>query len=248
MPVPFLILSKEMSCVLHIAVCDPNTGHRAALCDALAKLLFDGADYRFSCFSSGDALLEQQGQEIAFQLVFLEIRLEGPLNGLETAEQLRYRSPGTDIIFLTGAAEYIGAGYRYHAFDFLVKPVSMARLQETVGRYLEERLRRPSDFLNVSIQRRSVQLPLHQIYYLESQRRKIIAHMVEDQVEFYGRLDALEELLGPSGFLRCHQSYLVNLRYIRQLGSSSLTLPHNCSLPVSRPYLKSLRSALEPEA
>ena len=195
--------------MLHIAVCDPNTGHRAALCDALAKLLFDGADYRFSCFSSGDALLEQQGQEIAFQLVFLEIRLEGPLNGLETAEQLRYRSPGTDIIFLTGAAEYIGAGYRYH---------------------------------------RSVQLPLHQIYYLESQRRKIIAHMVEDQVEFYGRLDALEELLGPSGFLRCHQSYLVNLRYIRQLGSSSLTLPHNCSLPVSRPYLKSLRSALEPEA
>lgn len=230
--------------MLHIAVCDPNTSHRAALCDAMEKLLFDGADYRFTCFSSGEALLEARGD--GFQLVFLEIHLEGTLNGLQTAEQLRYRGPGTDIIFLTGAAEYIGAGYRYHAFDFLIKPVSMARLQETVGRYLEERLRRPADFLNVSIQRRSVQLPLHQIFYLESQRRKIVAHMGAEQVEFYGRLDQLEELLAPSGFIRCHQSYLVNLQYIRQLDSTSLTLPQGVSLPVSRPYLKRLRAALEP--
>lgn len=232
--------------MLHIAVCDPNAGHRAALCDALSKLLFDSGDYRFACFPSGEALLEQQGRENVFQLVFLEIRLAGSLNGLETAGQLRYRAPNTDIIFLTGAAEYIGAGYRYHAFDFLVKPVPMARLQETVGRYLEERLRHPADFLNVSIQRRSVQLPLRQIYYLESQRRKVAAHMVEGTVEFYARLDELEQMLSPSGFLRCHQSYLVNLQYIRQLDSTGLTLSRGISLPVSRPYLKDLRSALEP--
>lgn len=233
--------------MLHIAVCDPNASHRAALCDALEKLLFDSGDCRFACFSSGEALLEKQGAADSFQLVFLEIRLEGALNGLETAGRLRYRSPNTDIIFLTRAAEYIGAGYRYHAFDFLVKPVPMARLQETVGRYLEERLRRPADFLNVSIQRRSVQLPLHQIYYLESKRRKIVVHLREETVEFYGRLDQLEELLAPSGFIRCHQSYLVNLSYIRQMDSTSLTLTQGCSLPVSRPYLKSLRSALEPD-
>lgn len=232
--------------MLHIAVCDPNAGHRAALCDALEKLLFDSGDYRFACFSSGEALLERQGEADAFQLVFLEIRLEGALNGLETAGRLRYRSPNTDIIFLTGAAEYIGAGYRYHAFDFLVKPVPLARLQETVGRYVEERLRRPADFLSVSIQRRSIQLPLHQISHLESQRRKIVAHLGEEQVEFYGRLDQLEELLIPSGFLRCHQSYLVNLQYIRQLDSTSLALARGCSLPISRPYLKQLRAALEP--
>lgn len=232
--------------MLHIAVCDPNAGHRAALCDALAKLLFERAEYRFSCFSSGEELLERQGREAAFQLVFLEIRLGGTLNGLETAGQLCYRFPGTDIIFLTGAGEYIGAGYRYHAFDFLVKPVSLARLQETVSRYLEERLRHGADFLNVSIQRRSVQLPLRQIYYLESRRRKVAAHMVEGTVEFYARLDELEQMLSPSGFLRCHQSYLVNLQYIRQLDSTGLTLSRGISLPVSRPYLKNLRSALEP--
>ena len=189
--------------MLHIAVCDPNAGHRAALCDALAKLLFDTVDYRFACFAGGEELLAALEGGAACQLVFLEVRLGGALNGLETAGLLRYRAPQADIIFLTRLAEHIGDGYRYHAFDFLIKPVPMARLQETVDRYLEERRQRPADYLKVSIQRRSVQLPLRQILCLESRRRKVVAHMTGDQVVFYGRLDALEKLLAPSGFLRC---------------------------------------------
>ena len=77
-------------------------------------------------------------------------------------------------------------------------------------------------------------------------RRKVVAHMADDRVEFYGRLDALEELLASSGFLRCHQSYLVNKRYIRQLDGTSLTLANGVALPVSRPHLKDLRTALQP--
>ena len=220
-----------MTGVLHIAVCDPNAGHRAALCDALAKLLFDTVDYRFACFASGEELLTALEGGAACQLVFLEVRLGGALNGLETAGLLRYRAPQADIIFLTRLAEHIGDGYRYHAVD----------------RYLEERRQRPADYLKVSIQRRSVQLPLRQILCLESRRRKVVAHMTGDQVVFYGRLDALEELLAPSGFLRCHQSYLVNKRYIRQLDSTSLTLAGGAALPVSRPHLKALRALLQPQ-
>ena len=234
--------------MLDIAVCDPNAGHRAALCRALDKLLFEQADCRFACFAGGEELLAAQGRTADFQLVFLEIRLAGALNGLETARLLRYRAPATDVIFLTAAAEHIGDGYRCHAFDFLIKPVPLARLQDTVARYLEERARRPADFLNVSVQRRRVQLPLPQILCLESRRRKVVAYMTADRVEFYGRLDALEQLLAPSGFVRCHQCYLVNRAYIRRLDSASLTLAGGAVLPVSRPHLKALRAALEPPA
>lgn len=240
------ILDEEELHMLHIAVCDPNEVQRAALCDALSKLLFDAVEYSFDCFGSGEELLKPQNNPAAFQLVFLEIRLSGSLNGLETAAQLKYCAPDTDLIFLTESAEYIGAGYRYHAFDFLIKPVSLTRLQDTVGRYLEERIQHPADFLNVSIQRRSIQLPLYQIYYLESQRRKIIAHMVQDTVEFYGRMDQLEQLLASSGFVRCHQSYLANSHHIRQVSSGWLMLSDHTTLSVSRTYLKELRAALEP--
>lgn len=229
--------------MLSIAICDPNKIHRQTLADALTKLLFDAADCHFFFFPDGEKLMAAAKDAPGFQLLFLEIHLPG-ISGLEVAGQFRNIAPDTDIIFLTAAAEYVTAGYRYHAFDFLIKPVPMARLQEVVERYLEERTRRPADFLRISIQRSSVQLPLHQILYLESQRRKIIAHMWEGTREFYERLDHLEQLLDNSGFLRCHQSYLLNSDYIRRLNSTSVLLADQTELPVSRTYLQSLRTRL----
>ena len=233
--------------MLQIAVCDPSRTHRAAFCAALERLFFDTTEYAFSCFSSGEELLSVRTGGAFFQLVFLEIHLGGSLSGLETAARLRCLFPETDLIFLTDAAEYLTEGYRYHAFDFLVKPVSLARLQDVVGRYLEERRQRPADFLNVRIQRCTVQLPLAQIYYLESQRRKIVAHMWESNVEFYDRLDHLEELLAPSGFLRCHQSYLLNPRYIRQLNGTCAVLADGSRLPVSRNCFRKLKDPACPQ-
>ena len=234
--------------MLQIAICDPNILHRNAFCDTLAKLLFDAADYSFSCFGSAKDLLARQDAAAFFQLVFLEIHLDGPMNGLEAADRIRILSPDTDIIFLTDAAEYVTEGYRYHAFDFLIKPVPLARLQDVVSRYLSERRKRPADFLNVTIQRCSIQLPLYQIYYLESQLRKIIAHTWENTTEFYDRLDHLEALLCDSGFVRCHQSYLVNSRHIRQLSTGAIVLADGTELPVSRTYFKKLKALLQPEA
>ena len=230
--------------MLQIAVCDLYIFHRVIFCVFLSKLLFDSGDYHLTCFSSGRKLLALEKQTSLFHLVFLEIHFPDGMSGLETAGQLRYLSPDTDIIFLTDAAEYVTEGYRYHAFDFLIKPVSLARLQDVIGRYLNERWKRPADFLNVTVQRCSIQLPLSHIFYLESFRRKIIAHMWEETTEFYEKLDHLEELLADSGFIRCHQSYLVNSRHLRQLGGSTVLLSDGTSLPVSRTHYKHLKNIL----
>lgn len=227
--------------LLKIAVCDPKKAHRDALCDALAKLLFDSTEYRFEFFSKGEELVSRRD----FQLVFLEIALDGDMNGFETAGKIKYISPETDIIFLTEFGEYIGEGYRYHAFDFLIKPVPMGKLQDTVERYLAEKRKRPADFLSVTANRENIRLPLRDIYFLESQKRKVTARTAEGDAEFYARLDDLENVLKDSGFVRCHQSYLVNARYIRRVNSSELELMGGLRLPVSRTHIKNIKVALE---
>ena len=68
--------------------------------------------------------------------------------------------------------------------------------------------------------------------------------MVESPLAFYGRLDPLEQALAGAGFLRCHQSYLVNRRHIRRLEGNRLSLANGMELPVSRTYLRGLREAL----
>ena len=56
--------------MLQIAICDPNILHRNAFCDTLAKLLFDAADYSFSCFGSAEDLLARQDPPPSFSWYF----------------------------------------------------------------------------------------------------------------------------------------------------------------------------------
>lgn len=227
--------------MLQVAICDPNLAERHVLCQELEKLLFDRVDYRLVPFDSREDLLDQLAGTAPFQLIFLEV---SPLAGMEAAAKIRESAPQADLILLGSHVCHLAEGYRYHAFDVLLKPLHPARLQEVVGRYLQERERRDADFLTVRIQRCNVRLPLCQIYYLESKQRKVVVHMVESPLAFYGRLDPLEQALAGAGFLRCHQSYLVNRRHIRRLEGNRLSLANGMELPVSRTYLRGLREAL----
>ncbi len=228
--------------MIRVAIVDGNKQHYKVLANALGKMLFEVDDYEIEYYRCGEDLLLQNALS-SIQLIFLEIHLPG-MNGLETARQIRLADKKVDLIFCTEAAEYIGEGYRYHAFDFLIKPFSMGRLQDVMGRYIEERHYRPMDFLNITIQRNTIQLPIHQIIYLESALRKIIVHMPKDDIEFYGKLNTIEELLPPASFIRCHQSYLVNRQYVQQINSQKLVLIGGEELPVSRSYLKKMQQAL----
>lgn len=230
--------------MLNIAICDPNKAHRETLKEALGKLLFDAVEYTFYDFENSQALRNACLTAPCFQLAFFEIHL-GDGNGLYLAEELKKSFTQIDVIFLTDAAEFIGDGYRCHAFDFLIKPVSFGRLQDTVSRYLEERKQRPVDFLNVCIKRSQIQIPLYQILYLESQKRKILIHLPDQTLEYYDKLDRLEEMLSGSGFIRCHQSYLCNLRCVQKISSTSLMMLDHTELPISRAHLNALRDALK---
>ena len=56
-----------------------------------------------------------------------------------------------------------------------------------------------------------------------------------------------EELLTDYGFIRCHQSFLVNLQYVKSLKKSdgdSLLLHNNIELPVSRAKKDAVKKAL----
>ena len=71
------------------------------------------------------------------------------------------------------------------------------------------------------------------INYIMSDKRKITVHSTRGEHSFYCKLDEIENMLG-SGFLRCHQSFIVNMQKIKTFVDDGLLLYDESFIPVSR--------------
>lgn len=79
-------------------------------------------------------------------------------------------------------------------------------------------------------------LQTEEIIYIETSRHKNIFHTVEKTYNIYRKMDEIEAAMEGMGFLRCHQSFLVNMRYIRKISSyvMILTTGQELSVPKAR--------------
>ena len=79
-------------------------------------------------------------------------------------------------------------------------------------------------------------IQLNHIIYFVSEGRCIRLVTKTDSDSFYGRLCDLEESLAVKNcrFIRIHQSYLVNIRYISSYDRKTVTLTDGSILPISK--------------
>lgn len=78
------------------------------------------------------------------------------------------------------------------------------------------------------------------IVYVQTEGHRNIFHVCEDgrrlQYRLYRKLDEIEEILVPYGFVRCHRSCLVNIRYVKKISNylMELTTGEVFTVPRSR--------------
>jgi len=102
--------------------------------DRLRQLLSSAEDITFVAEAeNGDQALEKI-LETQPDLVFLDIHMPGR-SGLEVAASLQ--APRPKIIFCTAFDQYAIEAFELHAVDYLLKPVSRARLAQSVDRVRE---------------------------------------------------------------------------------------------------------------
>lgn len=66
-------------------------------------------------------------------------------------------------------------------------------------------------------------IEVEKIKYIESNKRVVIIYEEDLKRRIYGKLDEIEEMLS-SNFVRCHQSYIVNLEHVRELNTHEFVL------------------------
>lgn len=229
--------------MIRIGICDDIEAHRKKIQDLVMHAIFSYDDVEFISFLSGQQVIDQiEEKNFLCDLLFMDINMP-QINGLETAKYIREHQVDVDIIFVTVSTEHVFDGYTYRAFSYLLKPVNISRLEEEIGRYMSERFS-SSNCLHVTINNRKEKIYLNDVYYFEGDGRKIRSHQKGEKQEFYAKMGDLEQKLAPYQFIRCHQSYLVNKKYIEGSTRTELRIAGEI-LPISRKYQENVRSCLE---
>lgn len=229
--------------MLQISICDDDKEQQKKIYEMVSREVFAYDDAKFVYFSSGEQLIDAIKKDgFSSDLLFLDINMEGK-NGLQVAEYIRQNNIDTDIIFVTVSTEHVFDGYTYNAFSYIVKPVLQERLEKELKRYMENKFSH-SNCLHVTINNRRERILLDQVLYFEGEARKIHAHQQEESQTFYAKVGDLEETLSGHNFIRCHQSYLVNKKYITRCTRNEIYLGTE-KIPVSRKYLEQVREYMK---
>ncbi|MEO6963535.1 MAG: LytTR family DNA-binding domain-containing protein [Puia sp.] len=162
-------------------------------------------------------------------VIFLDIEMPR-MSGFKMLEQMD--DIDFEIIFITAYNHYAINAIRISAFDYLVKPVAIEDLQQTVGRleqFTVKKYRERADILkrnlaNPKTQEDQMAIPtqeglefiqIKQIIRIESSSNYSKLVLQNGKTLLVTRqLKDFEELLEDYRFYRIHHSHLINLNYI----------------------------------
>lgn len=166
-------------------------------------------------------------------LLLLDIEMEGT-NGMELAKKLREAGDNLPIVFITGFADYMSEGYDVEALHYLLKPLDQAKFGRVLDRYADRR-GSGKDGIVADTENGSMHICVSEIMYLEAFGHSSRLYMRDGQtIDCRAGIGELRARLAEEEFVSCHRSYIVNLRYVRTIGRTELTLDDGRTAPVSR--------------
>lgn len=231
--------------MIYVGICDDEREQRELMADMVSKSLFPYDDVEFSYYNSGDEVVDAiEMERMQCELLLLDIRMPGT-DGLKTAAYIREHQVDVDIIFVTVSTEHVFDGYTYQAFSYLLKPLRYERIAEEIVRYMKLK-QKGTDYLHVQIGKKKVQIFLNRVLYFATEGRKIVVYQrgENEKVSFYAKMNDLQETLKNMDFLRIHQSYLVNVKYVKSFSRTEMAVGGD-SIPIARRYIEAVRKRLD---
>ena len=193
-----------------------------------------GADgFRIKCFEKPEKLLEHvKRYPDRADIVFLDLGYHKGKE-LEIAREVHRAQHRVQLVFTSRKGFFRPEIYEVPHVYYLDKPIRPHLTALALERARNNMEENKSGFLPVTVQKHRVLIRIKDILYLEKNLRKILIHTKRQQYEIYGRFSELESYL-KEDFLQCHQSYMVNLNWIKRLEDHMIYLNDEQGIPVSQ--------------
>lgn len=219
---------------------------RIAVCDdcmedvlALKKYL---EEHEVSIYSGADSLLmDIEKKRIQYDLYLLDIFMEESMNGIELAGRLRRVQEEAVICFISTSDDFYREAYDLYAVQYLIKPVQEKDLEKLLSKVQKLLTRDSEKKLVYSWWGKGGAIPYGKIRYISSKGHTLSICCTDGNTqESIGKLNDLEHQVCGDIFIRCHQSFIVNMYHVDGLNGTDLIVGGE-RIPVSRRYYDEVR-------
>ncbi|WP_108651788.1 LytR/AlgR family response regulator transcription factor [Dongshaea marina] len=197
-------------------------------------------------------------QDHKVDLVFLDINIPS-IDGMMLAKTIAKFAEKPLIIFTTAYKEFAVDAFEVDAFDYILKPFNEERICAVLQKIEARQLIRNQPGLpgaptvttiNLYRDGRILVTEVAEINYAVADEKQTLVFTANGQFSVPMSISELVEQLPAESFFRCHRSYCINLRKIKEItpwvNSTYLLKLYDESreIPVSRSNLKQFRQLL----
>lgn len=214
--------------MVKIAICDDMERDRGRIIDHIQKY-FQKNPYNFQIFEfykGHQIIADYMDEYMQYDLIFLDIFMKDD-NGIDVAKTIRKYSNDVKIIFMSTSSEFALESYDVFAYSYILKPVDEAKVEFLMDKYMRES-QETQKKLTVTIKGKITSIAYADIVYIESKNTAIIIHKKnEETIKIYDKLSNIEKKLNNRRFLRCHQSYIINMDYVNCVDTEFKTITND---------------------
>lgn len=163
------------------------------------------------------------------EVIFLDIEINGG-SGLECAKIIADLDPKVKIIFATAHAEYMPNAFEVYAFDYLVKPFNVERVNNTLERvrtlYEAKEVKEMDKVVKYEkgLEKLLVKgkesmsfVDIKEIVLVQRENSSTVIYTTKDTFTTSASLSDIEMKLDKDQFMRSHKSYIINLSQVTKI-------------------------------
>ena len=147
-------------------------------------------------------------------VLFLDIDLNSNISGFDIAKIIRKNNKNCYLIFISAFSQYSLNTFKYKTFDFITKPFDKSRIEECINRLFEDIYGNPRKY--IKIDNKNTIIDESEIEFIQRDGMKIVFHTKSRDYMIYSSFNKIENRL-PSNFIRCHKSFIANIKNISKI-------------------------------
>ncbi|MEG0805283.1 MAG: LytTR family DNA-binding domain-containing protein [Lachnospiraceae bacterium] len=218
--------------MIRIATCDDSMIDQNILKKMVNEIIKDrDLGCEITTYTNGEQLLESYhpGQ---FDLIFMDIYMKD-INGIETARRIREIDVEVEVVFCTSSSEFLLAGYDLFALGYLLKPFKRGKLVAIIDYYLQRNPEHIKKCIAINARKKTHTIQYRDIIFIESNDKIVTFHTSSHgDISLPGQLSKVQEELNDKRFLRCNQSYIVNMDMIVKREDAEVIMMNGQRIPL----------------